>query len=525
MDKDFIKIFEPLLPDEFLEIREFKGKNINSVWISSMEELENYKPDPKVELFIQQYTKGNKTNSKGERDRTGQNSKSIKHLWFDIDNQQNLELVLQDIKGARLPKPSLVVNSGGGFHIYYYLNDRTYKDITPILKSIAPMFKADTKATDIARIMRLEGSHNNKEKYKDNPLVEVVYQNDLSYDLSLFESIADINAKEHLKANTEASIDFESLVSIEFIRECNNKLFKLGVAEGNRNKALGRLTKALEMQNIKPKQAYNHILDWNSRNEPPLPQNELEKYFKAYWNTDYKLNGCVIDTDQLDEKESIKGFKEFLKPFCSKEKCKHYKKQKYMQFEVANSISYKREFIQGAEFKNITGNALILLGILRLHNGLSKDKLRKETKSTIRSLNTFKRALNELLSYDFIDMYTKKGELFCEPLNIKDLVKGYNKIHYHTLEKFIKENHSQNVFKTYLLLTSYINENQDITFMSQNKMAKILGTSQPRVSKNINILAKNNFIIKELVEAKEKKRDEKTGKFITVKRAIYKIFK
>jgi hypothetical protein len=303
MDKDFIKLFEPLPQNEFLEIREFKGANISSKWISNIEELKEYKPDPKVELFIQQYTKGNKTDSKGERDRTGQNSKSIKHLWFDIDNQQNLELVLQDIKSAGLPKPSLILNSGGGFHIYFELNERTYKDITPILKSIAPMFKADTKATDIARIMRLEGSHNNKEKYKDNPLVEVVYQNDLSYDLSLFESIADINAKEHLKANTEASIDFESLVSIEFIRECNNKLFKLGVAEGNRNKALGRLTKALEMQNIKPKQAYNHILDWNSRNEPPLPQNELEKYFKAYWNTDYKLNGCVIDTDQLDEKD------------------------------------------------------------------------------------------------------------------------------------------------------------------------------------------------------------------------------
>jgi DNA-binding HxlR family transcriptional regulator len=496
LDKNYIKIFEPLPPGEFLEIREFKGEIIKSVWISKIEELKAYKPDPKAELFIQQYTKGNK------KDRTSQNSKSIKHLWFDIDDNKNLELVLQDIKLARLPKPSLVLNSGGGFHIYYYLNDRTYKDITPILKSIAPMIKADSKATDIARIMRLESSHNNKDKYKNKPLVEVVYQNDLSYDLSLFEKIAGINAKEHLKADTEATEPLKTdrkskyTGNIETGMHCVDKMLK-GVKVGQRNFALGRITKKLQQLGYQKYKAKTIIMSWNNDNQPPENKEKLLNDFEMYWEKDYKLLGCQFNNPELQQS---------LKEFCDKSKCQLRTKLINIEIQEQSLLNYSNELLKDNKYHRITGNALVVYGLLKYHDrGLNRKKLKEKLKSAVTGKQSISdrllgKKLKELEKLKLIEIHKRYADTNNRKSDLvkitkeKDFNLGYTLISHHVIKRFIDGAMSQAEFKVYLLLRSYIYTGKSKAWPTQEKMSYTLKISQQTLSEHLKNLEKKDFI-------------------------------
>ncbi|MEA1974050.1 MAG: helix-turn-helix domain-containing protein [Bacillota bacterium] len=494
MDKDYIKLFEPLPKDEFLEIRENYNK---SVWISSIEELKKYEINPDKEIFIQQHTKGNK------KDRTGNNSKSIKHLFFDIDNTQNFNLLLLNIKGAGMPKPTIIINSGGGFHVYYKLKERTYKNISPILKNLALKIGADTRATDRARILRLESSCNNKSKY-NKPLVEVVYKNNINYDLSIFEKIADITAEKPTKSNTVTSTEVESkdtrkskyTKDIVTDMYCVNEMLK-GVGQGQRNFALGRITKKLQQLGYQKHKAKIIILSWNNDNKPPENKEKLINDFNIYWAKDYKLLGCQFDNPSLQLS---------LNDFCNKSKCKFRKR--ILNFEVKNQelLNYSNELLKDNKYYKISGNALVLYGLLKYHDkGLNRDELKEKTKSNITGKQTISnrllsKNLKELEKFKLIKIHKRYKNISGRN---KDLIKalesskfnlGYTLISHLIIRMFLNGAMTQAEFKVYLLLRSYIYKGKAKVWPNQERMAYTLKISQQAVSKHINNLEKKGFI-------------------------------
>lgn len=80
-------------------------------------------------------------------------------------------------------QPTALINSGGGYHAYWILHeplfltdDATRKKADKLQKDFVKAVGSDDGAKDLARVLRVPGSHNHKGCYEDGPLpVDFVY--------------------------------------------------------------------------------------------------------------------------------------------------------------------------------------------------------------------------------------------------------------------------------------------------------------------------------------------------------------
>ena len=110
--------------------------------------------------------------------RTKENVQFLTCMWQDLDNC-TVEQAEELLTLSKLPKPSAMVSSGGGIHLYwllekgYRLKKTSYIDNwLLVMKGIAEKLKdalpenseiiVDTKVLEPARIMRVPGSYNSK---------------------------------------------------------------------------------------------------------------------------------------------------------------------------------------------------------------------------------------------------------------------------------------------------------------------------------------------------------------------------
>lgn len=136
-------------------------------------------------------------------------------LWVDID------CVKQDLTGKEVMEalsflpfaPSIVINSGGGLHVYWMLEapvdisegQPARSAVSDALKALAGVLAGDMKSTDLARVMRLPGTMNTKDelvaRYGGKPaLCEVLEDSGRAYDLEqLCEWLSDQRAVLHGK--------------------------------------------------------------------------------------------------------------------------------------------------------------------------------------------------------------------------------------------------------------------------------------------------------------------------------------
>lgn len=101
------------------------------------------------------------------------------HAWaVDIDTKnksQTLEIIMRGLK------PSLIVETPGGFHVYFNAIDATADNYRSILEDrLIPFYNADPNAKDLSRILRVpEYLH---WKNRDAPtLVKVIYECEIAY--------------------------------------------------------------------------------------------------------------------------------------------------------------------------------------------------------------------------------------------------------------------------------------------------------------------------------------------------------
>ena len=192
-------------------------------------------------------------------------------LWVDFDRMKELtkekkvSKVQNIIKTAGLPKPSLMISSGNGIHAYWLLKERQH-EVTDILRAIAKLTGADMNSTDKARIMRLPDTMNVKDK--NNPLKCEVLQADYSliYDFSLFTKLLkdciDQTKEMPLQANLKPAKTI--LDGIKADRPCIESIAQ-GVSKGDRNFALGRLTKWLQIKGYTKNKSQQIIISWNNK--------------------------------------------------------------------------------------------------------------------------------------------------------------------------------------------------------------------------------------------------------------------
>ncbi|GEM_PF-673359 len=202
----------------------------------------------------------------------GDGSKSgilqIPALWVDVDMEGFPEEKKNEIRQRYQDfplKPSFLINSGGGIHIYWLLKSPASKEeisqVENLLKRLASYFNGDMGSTDASRILRIPKTLN----YKYAPPREVtliVFKPQKEYNLPDFDflpRVEDIpNGEEkHIPAGWEKEL-------LE------------GVSEGERNNAITRLAGRYIGKGLSREETLPILLATNSQFKPPLPQKEIE---------------------------------------------------------------------------------------------------------------------------------------------------------------------------------------------------------------------------------------------------------
>ena len=155
---------------------------------------------------------------------------SIYGLWVDIDikslyhKEQNLPTTLAEASKIyeEVPKPSMIVNSGHGIHVYWFFKELWIFDsnkekekaqtlVTGFQRTLrrkAESFgwKLDN-TSDLARILRLPGTYNCKDS-TNSKLVNIISENDLRYnpdDLETYVITKDLIQHNTLEATTRVA--------------------------------------------------------------------------------------------------------------------------------------------------------------------------------------------------------------------------------------------------------------------------------------------------------------------------------
>jgi len=170
--------------DCFIEIRSINSKTVKQCFFSEIEKLDSYCNTQKENIYF------------GVCPRNGDHKITyLTTLWVDIDcgntghKKQSIfkdkEVALKFINCVN-PKPTIIVDSGNGYHLYWRLNKiyRINTYIKEILKGLSARLHGDT-TYDTARIMRVPDTFNIKGILP--PVVaKVIEFNNTKYDIQRF---------------------------------------------------------------------------------------------------------------------------------------------------------------------------------------------------------------------------------------------------------------------------------------------------------------------------------------------------
>lgn len=184
-------------------------------------------------------------------------------LWVDLDFKSHIGEIQAEKMIAEGPlKPSIIVYSGNGVHLYFLfkearaISEKGIPKIEALLRRLAEYYQGDTACADVARILRLPGTRN--QKYSPPRDVILVEMNDEKYCPEDFKVYG--KAVEETRKNPEG---------------WDKELVK-GVGEGLRNESAAKLAGKYYTLGLARGEILDLLQSWNERNEPPLPTKDLE---------------------------------------------------------------------------------------------------------------------------------------------------------------------------------------------------------------------------------------------------------
>ncbi len=470
--------------------------NIKKAWFDCTEKAIQYDlPGFNYNSYVGIFTR--KDQSFGGAD----NCLTSKVIWADLDNVTYRQ-AMNRLEKTRLPYPTMVVNSGHGIHFYWVLKQRQGQQVKAINEKVAILLGSDPKVTDISRVMRIPGSVNiNGDIPVRCELIESHENNIYSID-----KLAELLRVELPKGNgsndfsdTFADTDTEGkgygnldyVIDIDRVdKPCIRSMFK-GVHEGQRNTALGRLTKYLKVAGYTKKKAKGIIRVWNKNNNPPEDTEKLNNDFNSYWHGDYKLLGCKNENEKLQQQ---------LSAHCKPEQCGHHKT--IGNTTIGEGVELNNRMFN--QYEKFTGNDLIVFGVLKSYEqGLNIDTLkfkltpRKKNKPCM-SENTMRKALSNLRKAGLISKLNgskKKGiKDFYKVINQGTYGMGYTFLNVGAIHGAIDGRVTPPEFKTYVLLWKYNFNNKGKVNPSLKTVGQEMGVSQSAVSKYLKKLELHGYI-------------------------------
>jgi hypothetical protein len=190
---------------------------------------------------------------------TGRGSSSdVEHIriaWVDIDAKDEngdrdpslaLENLRFEVDSEFIPPPSAIVNTGGGVHAYWLLDEpvkgKDLQLIPHINRALAERVGGD-HVGDLARVLRIPNTHNKKPEYEDSPLCHIRELNlDRCYSLEEMLSFLGIDKYQATEPEPVKGEDIEFNSSVpkkweELLKERKDirKKWKKRLREGKRS--------------------------------------------------------------------------------------------------------------------------------------------------------------------------------------------------------------------------------------------------------------------------------------------------
>jgi len=478
----------------YIEIREIAAGKSNQIFFDSAAELINYDPPADKNIYIG-------TMSRNKKRGRIEDTEETRVLWADYDNVKSYAEIEYILNMKKLPQPSIVVNSGHGYHCYWLLDKPAGAEIQPVLKELAAKTGADSHATDLARIMRLPDTMN----VKDDPVkCKLITINKNKFNLN---EIADLLGVEPKKPADETyskpeqaaeafGIDYAGIKS-KVDKPCIKSMLE-GVKRGERNWLLGRLTRHLKDNSGFSKiKAEKVVKVWNLYCNPPQPKGELLASFNSYWHNDkLNLQGCrILDSsgDVTIDKQQI------LNKYCNKKECILSKQFQFAEVDGENLTKLNNRLLNN--IKKVSTYSLIIYGVLSMH----EEGLTTKRATGIIGINkrTFKKHIEQLIKLGFVRVrqgIRQRGTADLYYLTRQGTFKlGRTSISYaaiRILNAELKQGYLRpSDVKTYLLLRyfEYKSKSGEV-YPATTTLAKKIGSSRPRISYSINKLEERDFI-------------------------------
>jgi len=259
-----MKFFETLyqFSEGKIEVRALPSRKQAFFDLNNISEINSFcKKQPKDNLF---FAVGTRDGQGGKKE----NIVNIPAVWADMDFKETPREIIAD-RLSKFPfKPSIIVKSGGGVHLYFLLKEPATKEdiaaLEDINQRVASQLGGDLNACDAARILRIPDTIN----HKYPAMCEVSQINQYTYELSDF-----------LEMLPEAPKKTREYKDVSNASDWLSKAMQ-GVEQGQRNSTATKLA-GYWINKLPPKDVKSFLYMWNRNNNPPLEDSDLETVVKS----------------------------------------------------------------------------------------------------------------------------------------------------------------------------------------------------------------------------------------------------
>jgi hypothetical protein len=456
---------------DYIEIRLINDKKVQPLFLTFSELLHYPAPQDK-NVYIGIF--GRKAKGSGKIE----NCSNTRAIYLDFDGMELVEINYR-IDNAGLPQPSMIVNSGHGYHVYWLLEQAAGQEVKPLIDKMAQLLEADTRATDLARILRIPDTMN----LKGDPVkCELIELNSRRTSVQELESI--LKVKPQLTA-ADAKKSIQELAEVYF-----NGLHNMaaGVGKGERNFCVGRITQTLKKLNYTQQEAEKILFEWNTLNRPKKPANELKTEFKTFWyEAKYQYAGATFTDKRLQE---------LNERFIDSQ-------TRFFKGTESDTHNYDNHLLHPETFKKVSGLTFAVLSIIRLaeSDGIGREHIaalcRRHDKD--KNLNKSLKLLQEM-GYIKVKKRGQKNLFVCsDKANYK---RGYTAVGKSLHRSFIYGELKEQEYKLMILLENYAYDSKGEIYPGNVTLALRAGQSESTIKRNLTQLEHKQFIKRELKKGK-----------------------
>lgn len=281
--RTFEPIFENLFDggDGLIELRALPGKERAFVKPGDNDAIQRFIDQHSTEnIFFGVAARKDSQNGRLE------NCSAVRAIFVDVDAKSFSSTAEARMRIEEFPlQPSIVINSGGGFHLYWVLHaaidvQRDLSTFRDVLRRTARALNGDLAAAEAARVLRIPGTLNFK--YDPPALVTVKSHRDVRYSIDDFEFLPPEPEPEKSRAhrNGNGASSHRSYDRQQIIARAEKYLDAIPPAiEGNGGDRHTYLTccKLVRDFGLTEAETLDLLSVWNSSCQPPWTERELQQ--------------------------------------------------------------------------------------------------------------------------------------------------------------------------------------------------------------------------------------------------------